>query len=104
MRGCDHRRQALAVRIGGAHCFCYGIPVVGQQRSAHLHRGVADAFEDLEHVRLAVDVTLEHFPVINPRMARLARVTNHELALNFGFVDSQMFAIDSIQIEMDAGS
>ena len=64
--------------------------------------GVTDPFEDGKHIGISVDVPLEHFPVINSRVTRFPRIANHKTALNFSFVDSQMFTIDAIGIEMNA--
>ena len=104
MRRGDVWRQPLSIGIGSAHDFSDCVPIICQQRVAHLLSRVANAFEDLEHFGVAVDMTLEHFPVVDSRHARLAGVANHKAAIDFVFFNGQMLALDSVRSQMNAGS
>src|SRR5258706_445201 len=103
MRRRDPWRQTFPVWIGSPDCLRDGNPIVGQRRRAHLHGGVPNPLKDRKHFLIAIDVTLKPFPIINSRMARFPGVADHKAVLNFALVDRQMFTIDAIGIEMNAG-
>ena len=73
-------------------------------RVAHLLGRVTNPFENLEHLGVAVDMTLEHFPVVDSRKTRLARVANHKAAIDFFFFNRQMFVLDAVSTQVNAGS
>ena len=59
------------------------------KRLAHRGRGVANALEAIEDVRVAVDVPLGDLPVIGAGIARLAGVAEHQAPLELAGIDIQ---------------
>src|SRR5688500_17325213 len=78
-----------------------GVPIVLQQGGAHGDGCVADAFKDLEYLSVAIDVTFCYLPVVSARIARLARVTDDNAALERRDVDLDRLAFHPGGAEMD---
>ena len=63
-----------------------GGPVVCEQRGSRFLRCVANAFEDVEYLFVAVDVAFCDLPVVRARISRLARVADRNAFFEFGRV------------------
>ena len=93
----DRRRghagsQALAVLPFGGEAGRRRVPVAAGQRLAHGGGGVADPFEAIEDVLIAVDVPLGDLPVVGARIARLAGVAQHDAPLELLRLDIERHA------------
>ena len=98
------RRQPLAV-----------VPLLGDARgrrrpsrratsaSRIARGGVADALEAVEDVPVAVDVLLGDLPVVGARVARLARVAEHDAAFELAQVHVERHAVDAVDLELQRG-
>lgn len=77
--GCgDARRETLAIVPLIGQRLTGGGPVAALQRAAHRAGNVRDAIKCRHDLRIAVDVTLHHVPVVDAGIARGARVGEHD--------------------------
>ena len=77
----DVGREALSIRVGGAHDLADATPVARGERLPHVERRVSDTLEQFEDQGVAFDVRLEHLPVVRARQTRLARVADDHTPL-----------------------
>src|SRR5215472_297542 len=79
----DHRRgDARGIGLAQLPLFTQQshdfTPVGPRQRLVHAPGNLADAMEVAKHLAIAVDVRLKNPPVVDSRLARRARVSQHE--------------------------
>src|SRR5581483_5183394 len=79
------------------------VPVAALERGAHGDGGIANPFEAVEDVPVAVDVPLGDLPVVRPRVAGRAGVGEHDAALQFVRVDVERDAADAVSAQFDGG-
>ena len=76
-------------------------PAVADERRAHLARHVCDLLEIFLHAPPAVDVILEHFPIVDARLPRLAGVAEHQPPVELLQIARQRFAPFATGCQMD---
>src|SRR4051812_34638859 len=99
----DTRREPLAVFPLRRNLSTDFFPVTGGERAAHRDRGIADAFEGVEHLAIAVDVLLGDLPVVRPRVAGRAGVGEHDAALELARIDVESEPLDAVDAQLDGG-
>src|SRR5690349_10142637 len=67
----------------------------------HRMRNPCYAVKIPEDALLAIDMRLEDFPIVDPRLARRAGVSQHKSRFNLLGQDRNGFAVNSVGIEMD---
>ena len=102
MRRGDVWRKALAVRISVRQYFADRIPVASEQASRTSQRRIADAFEDVEKLLIAVDMAFRNLPIVRAGISRLARVADDDAVFESLCVDIKGLAEHALGPEMDA--
>src|ERR1051326_234713 len=97
----DVGREPFAVRVGGAHDLADTLPVGDGERLTHLARRVANLLKEVEDDGVALDVRLEHLPVVDARKPRLARVADDDSPLDLFGVNVNRLAPDARGLEVD---
>jgi hypothetical protein len=59
------------------------VPIVAQERCAHLARDIRDLLEIAGHAPVAINVSHENFPIVDGGLPRLSGVAEHQAALEF---------------------
>src|SRR5580700_8792999 len=77
------------------------LPCAAGHGVVHGARDFRNAFEVAEHVAIAIDVSLEDLPIVNPRLSGSSGVGQHEARLDLFRHDRYGFAMDAICIEMN---
>src|SRR5262245_55062228 len=90
------RGEPLAVVPLDGDVLADGGPVAARERRSQRHRRVADAFEAVEDLAIAVDVPLEDLPVVRSRVPRRAGVGEHDPALELVGVHVEADAADAV--------
>src|SRR5688572_22661289 len=99
----DPRRELLPVLPFASDRAPDRVPVAALERRAHVGCRVANAFEAVEDEAVAIDVPLGDFPVVRPRVARLAGVAEDDALLELGEIDIERHALDAVGLELDGG-
>src|SRR5437867_2363409 len=67
----------------------------------HRPRDLRDSLKIAKHVLVAVDMSLEDFPIIDSRLSRSSRIRQHKTRLDFFRCDRHGFAVNSISVKMN---
>ena len=80
LRRCDVGRETFASRMRFGQDLAESGPVFFLQSGTSIFRCVADAFEDVEYFRVAVDVSFCDLPIVRSGISRLAGVAYDDAA------------------------